>query len=129
MNIPTANPIARTTDPATSWKAATSVKKKTINQAMEIILFLLHKQPFTDEEIYDYKFLVENSISPSGMRTRRNELLQAGLIVSCGEGKTKSGRSCHKWQLTIRGEEVYEYINNRTEKTTIGEALYETGPF
>ena len=128
MNIPTADPIARTSDPATSWKAATSVKKKTINTAMRTILSALSMSPLTDEELHD-NHAPFHKVSPSGLRTRRNELLKAGLIVSCGEGKTKSGRSCHKWQLTLRGEEVAEYIKNHAEKITLGEALYETGPF
>ena len=128
MNIPTADPIARTSDPATSWRAATSVNKKTINKVMKTILFLLSKADFTDEEMLDYKMLT-GKFSPSGFRTRRNELLKAGLIQSSDIGKTKSGRFCQIWQLSERGTEVWEYIKKHEKRMTIGEVLYETGPF
>lgn len=80
---------ARTTDPATSHAAAASVGDTTPLQANVLALFH-HQGPMTDPDLLDlYRQMVDAGdyppASPSGIRTRRNELEKAGRLVSHGE--------------------------------------------
>lgn len=92
-------PHARTTDPQTSHEAAESVKNLTETQ--EYILKALVR-PRTDVDLLDaYRNLKFAPIaSESGIRSRRAELVAAGLIVDSGERrKTPSGRNAIVWKL------------------------------
>ncbi len=90
-------PVAhvRASDPVTSHAVAASVTN--IRQSQEAILYVLKTQGnLTDEQIYPF---VCKGMSPSGARSRRNELCSAGLVLDSGQrGKTSSGRSTIIWQ-------------------------------
>ena len=121
------DPKARHSDPASSWRAASSVTKKTINQTMKGILARLHISPTTDEKLVDY--LCHIKTSPSGIRTRRKELENAGLVISCGEVLNNHNRTCNLWQITKAGVTALDLVLSTDRKVTIGEAINHDGPF
>ena len=92
-------PNARTSDPLTSHEAAESVAN--ITETQEAIYNLL-KRPLTDQQLIAfYRELVEFGKAPmaseSGIRSRRAELVQLGLVTDKGDSKTWSGRRCTVW--------------------------------
>ena len=99
-------PRARLTDRGTSHAAAKSVRNQTATHA-RIVDVLERSGPATDEEIAGYYFHLGQlfdwpPVSPSGLRSRRAELVDLGVIVESGKSRTKSGRSCTIWELAAR---------------------------
>lgn len=91
-------PRARSTDPATSHAAAQSVTNATDLQ--RTVLELLKKHgPSTDMELAQrHADDTDEPASPSGLRTRRAELTEAGLVYDTNERRlSPSGRSCVVW--------------------------------
>ena len=91
-------PFARKSDPGTSHKAAASVKN--ITETQQFILKALRK-PGTDQKIAEaYKsFRKAPMASESGLRTRRSELVELGLVIDSGKrSKTASGRQAIVWK-------------------------------
>lgn len=93
---------ARRTDPTTSHEAAKSVRNQT--DTHERILELFERfGDATDEDLLVYWGQMASlndwpPISPSGLRSRRAELVALGLVVNTGEKSiTNSGRSCIVW--------------------------------
>lgn len=97
-------PRARLSDPKTSWDAAGSVDDVTATQA--IILMLLRERPMTDEQlVFEYNAGVVRgdylAKSPSGIRSRRAELVRKGLVVDNGvRGLMSTGRTAIVWQVS-----------------------------
>lgn len=93
---------ARITDPTTSWEAAGSVKNITDTQ-QHILTCLLF--PKTDDELISTFDAMAGSngwrlASPSGLRSRRAELVARGLVKDSGERrKSWSGRQSIVWQV------------------------------
>ena len=103
--------VSRRTDPATSREAAASVidpSKGTYAKILAAFKTLdRYGVGFTDEQLFDvwqnqHRRLGRDwpPISPSGLRSRRNELTRRGLIVDSGErAKTRAGRRSIVWRL------------------------------
>jgi hypothetical protein len=93
--------VARRSDPKTSWDAARSVRGLTETQYR--VLFLLRLQgPLTDEEIWHQHLYTLPGIfvSQSGLRTRRAELVDKGIIVDTGRTRpTDAGRDSIVWDV------------------------------
>ena len=90
---------ARRTDPGTSHEAAASVGDLT--QAQQAILEIIAERPRTDEEVYAVVVARGLRISVSGTRTRRRELVDAGLVEDSGQVKlTGVGRRTIVWRAT-----------------------------
>jgi len=91
---------ARSTDPPTSWQAAASIAGIRDSQA-KIYSILLRHGPLHDEAILPLFVAAFGSISPSGCRSRRAELVDAGLVQPFrGEPHLvvlPSGRSSVRW--------------------------------
>lgn len=89
---------ARNTDPSTSREAAASVLR--IRETQQHILDTLRTHgPLTDEQISHVAFEEGWYTSPSGLRTRRAELVEKGLIADSGERhRTASGRRTIIWK-------------------------------
>jgi len=92
---------ARRTDPETSHEAAASVEN--LRASQHAVWALLREiGPSTDEELAEAvrqspRFL----ISPSGLRTRRHELVDAGLVHDTGQRKIlATGRRAVVWAAT-----------------------------
>lgn len=93
-------PKARRTDPATSHAAARSVAN--LRHSQQVILKLLALEgPKTDEELlYLWNDRIAERISPSGLRTRRSELVDLGLVRDSGERRPlESGRTAIAWEV------------------------------
>ncbi len=97
-------PHARLTDPITSHEAAARVNADALTQTQTIIMKLLADPAgMTDEQLVNayqgYCRLagIKNTSSPSGIRSRRNELYRAGKIEAIAYGKTTSGRRSIVW--------------------------------
>lgn len=93
---------ARTTDPTTSFEAAGSVRNITEVQN-NILICLTWAQ--TDDDLVDcYDRMASANgwklASPSGIRSRRAELVAMGLVKDTGERrKSWSGRNAIVWQV------------------------------
>jgi hypothetical protein len=100
-------PHARTLDPSTSHQAAASILDT--RTTMRVILQILAKGSATDEVIgYVYDGLVDADrapmASPSGLRSRRAELVDLELVEDSGERRPLStGRRAIVWQITDLG--------------------------
>lgn len=106
---------ARRTDPPTSHEAARRVDPNagTHKRILDLLRMFppggapyhgphVHEQGgLTDEQIaFWWHDQYDEPISPSGLRSRRNELTRRGLVVDSGQrGKTAAGRSCIVWRL------------------------------
>lgn len=97
---------ARLTDPETSRQAARSISRDKMRKTQrQIIEVLTRFGSACDEDIQIYFSQLSDVESwplqsPSGLRSRRAELVKAGLIVDSGErSKTSSGRQTIVWEL------------------------------
>lgn len=91
--------LARTTDPPTSHEAAASLSQIHITMTRQHILDILDKNRdgLTDEQIAE-RFTMP--FTPSGIRTRRSELVAGGLVVDTGrKALTRSRRRAIVWSL------------------------------
>lgn len=97
-------PHARITDPSTSHEAARSLTAERLSETQRAILELLAKHPMADDEIGFRHYAIAsggrwNHASPSGLRSRRAELVQMGLVVRHSTDTTKFGRKQIVWAL------------------------------
>lgn len=93
-------PNARRTDPKTSQDAAASVDNVTMTQ--EFVLRAL-KRPRTDPQLIEaYRKQKKAPLaSESGIRTRRAELVDKGLVVDSGvRSVTPFGRKAIVWAVS-----------------------------
>ena len=95
--------VARRTDSETSHEAADSVKDITDTQEFILDCFSCWG-PMTDEQLMDTinprSKPMEHLISPSGLRSRRAELVANGLLEwSGGYGETRAGRRSRIWRV------------------------------
>ena len=94
-------PRARRTDPGTSHAAAGSVDRDRLPSTQRAILTMLqYGGPMTDEQMWDrwHEMLLEE-ISPSGLRTRRAELVAKGFVRDTGWRRSlRTGRSAIVWE-------------------------------
>lgn len=94
----------RNSDPHTSHLAALSESDpEHTSRTKEAILVILKYQAMTDSEmIRVYRDLVEFGDAPkasdSGLRSRRSELVAAGLVEFAGFGVSDLGRKSIVWQ-------------------------------
>lgn len=97
---------ARHTDPETSHDAAASLREERVRRSQQHVLTLLRREgPLTDSAISElYPRYYPNPTdrqSPSGLRTRRAELVDQGLVEDSGERATlPSGRKSIVWRVT-----------------------------
>lgn len=102
-------PAARTTDPRTSHEAAESVRRITATKF--VILDLLTRAACDEDLVERYNFRTHHGApkaSPSGIRSRRKELVDAGLVEQYGLDWTASGRSAIVWGLTVAGRDALD---------------------
>lgn len=94
--------VARRDDPPTSWAAANSIDPVELtDRQRHVYECIRYFGPATDTEIAVFYF---NSgrpwQSPSGLRTRRAELVDRGLIVDTGTTRpTPAGRQSIVWAV------------------------------
>lgn len=95
-------PVARMTDPETSHEAARSLKAEKLNETQNAIMQILDGNDLTDEEIAQRHFAGAEAgfwlhASESGLRSRRAELVQGGLVQKVGKSQTRFGRAALVW--------------------------------
>lgn len=90
---------ARADDPESSWVAARSVKN--LNQTHERVKACLIAGPATDDQIIArYQDLYGQDATPQSIRSRRSELVTAGLVTFSGEyGTSANGGKSRIWRL------------------------------
>lgn len=100
-SLPFGDPVARRTDPDTSWDAARSVDlRRRTRTHSEILAILAAHGPLMDHEIAAHAITRGSFTSPSGFRTRRKELTARGFVVFTGRyGHTPAGRRAEIWGL------------------------------
>lgn len=95
----TRGPVARNTDPGTSWAAAKSVVDVRESQ-WRVYLAFLDADGFTDEELIAHARGLAWPMSDSGIRTRRHELVTKGWLCDTGERRlTAAGRHTIVWGI------------------------------
>lgn len=89
---------ARRGDPWTSHAAAEQVER--IRESQRAVLDVLADEgPMTDEQIATALAFAGVGMSPSGARTRRKELVDAGLVRDSGRTTfTRSNRQTIIWE-------------------------------
>lgn len=99
--------VARRTDPGTSWEAARSVDHIRESQ-VEVLDCIARGGLMTDEELVDILASEGSMQSPSGIRTRRNELVDMGRIRDSGKrARGKTGRRMILWEtVPLRDEQT-----------------------
>jgi len=98
--------VARRTDPATSWAAARSLSEDTLRDSQREVLRIVRRfGPLTDDGIFGW--FADGTISPSGARTRRAELVAKGLVYDTGRReRLPSGRHSIVWAAVAPGTVV-----------------------
>ena len=90
--------LARNTDPETSHLAAASLASDKLRASQdEVLRFMRARGPLTDDQLVrTYVGTVPQS--PSGLRTRRSELVARGLVEDTGKRVVlPSGRKAIVW--------------------------------
>ena len=98
-------PRARAGDPGTSHQAAASATERTITEMHGRILRLLDVMgPCTDERLAAwYADQFDDPFTPSGLRTRRHELVEMGRVEWTGDtARLTTGRQGRVWRLVSR---------------------------
>jgi len=93
-------PNTRVTDPSTSFEAAASITPESLSATKKWILKFLNDRPRTDESlILAFRRLADVRVSESGIRSRRAELVELGLVKDSGlRQKLTSGRNAIVWE-------------------------------
>lgn len=106
----TAQPHARRSDPATSHAAAASISRRTQVTCQQAVLACLTMLRCSDDVnlCVTYERIAGHHGWPvqsqSGIRTRRSELVAAGLVVDTGRKVTlASGRQAVVWAVVQQG--------------------------
>jgi DNA-binding transcriptional ArsR family regulator len=88
-------PVARATDPETSWEAAERAKlNKSTNRALALRLLREHPEGLTDFDLAELTGLQQTSIGK-----RRGELRDAGLVRATDRRRrSPSGSSAIVWE-------------------------------
>jgi hypothetical protein len=90
------NGLVRGSDPVTSREAAAGVQGRLVSDRAVVLEALREVGPCTDEVLVEFAQVL--GLSPSGVRTRRCELVRAGLVLDTGRvGRTVSGRRAIVW--------------------------------
>jgi hypothetical protein len=99
--------VARRTDPETSRAAAASITPATMRTSQRVVLNALRLiGPSTDEVLLSAVADMMTAaglkpMSPSGCRSRRSELVDAGLVRDSGQrAELASGRKAIVWEVT-----------------------------
>lgn len=94
--------VARRTDPLTSHLAAGSITSERIRRSQAEVLTVLRRYgSMCDESIAEHAKTLGIVQSPSGLRTRRSELVDLGQIADSGSRvRLRSGRMSIVWRLS-----------------------------
>lgn len=94
----------RRTDPSTSWEAGRRLSPESTRELYNDIIFVMWNNVkldgLTDEElIFVLTEQMFKKYTPSGIRSRRSELVEAGWLRDSGQRRnTKAGRPAIVWE-------------------------------
>lgn len=98
MKVPTAHKVRRR-DPSTSLQAALSQTPDKSRMLYSTIYSVLERQAMTDEELLAIFHKARKVVTPSGVRSRRAELAEAGWLRDSGERRdTQAGHPAIVWE-------------------------------
>ena len=98
---PSAKAKVRRYDPGTSFSAALSQTPEKSRGLYMAIRQILARKPMTDEELLALFQSRSKSVTPSGVRSRRAELVDAGWLRDSGEKRpTAAGNTSIVWEAT-----------------------------
>lgn len=105
LEVPGGEAATRQGDPEESYSAAASTGNLTVNQRSVMTLMRVLGKPVLDEELikaYERhrKALLLPEQSESGLRSRRSELSNAGLLTQGESKKMTTGGTGRTWTLT-----------------------------
>lgn len=86
--------VARKTDPKTSHEAAESVVEVSDTQFK---IWSLLRKPLTDEQLVEAFRSKGWMGTDSGIRSRRKDLVDLGVVVVKSYATTRAGRKCIVW--------------------------------
>lgn len=110
----------RASDPDTSRDAAEGLRN--VRATHHFVMAALARSPMTDEQIADRAWADEVEVSPSGLRTRRSELVEAGYVRATEKRlPLASGRLGIVWALTSAGFAAHQ------ESLTLAQGRDDTG--
>lgn len=111
-------PRARPSDPETSHVAADGISPDDLRQSQVQVLLLFREEgPFTDERLVELCRERGVKQSPSGLRTRRSELVDKGLLEDSGDRQeTMFGNPAIVWRTTKGGRFLAADIQSRRER-------------
>lgn len=96
---------SRITDPATSKLAAAKLPEDMADRYRVIYEVVRTLGPISDEDMIASLELFDISMSTSGARTRRSEMVDAGWVRDSGKrGTTSNGGECTLWECVPPGE-------------------------
>lgn len=102
-------PVARRTDPATSWAAAQSLSDGHVRGSQQAVLSTLRQSgPLTDPEIMAAIHAAGGTWSDSRLRTARKELCARGLVHAEGTTRGLTGSQFTRWAATPTQQEIKE---------------------
>ena len=89
-------PVARNSDPETSWQAADRVADKAPTDRLKVLAALKEHGKGSDFDLEQWTGVIATSIG-----VRRGELVKAGLVVDSGErGVNGRGSKVILWRLS-----------------------------
>lgn len=92
--------IVRRNDKSTSWFAAISISSENRVRLYEAIRLALWDGRRTDDELRENLLVRGVAHSPSGLRTRRSELVKSGWVRDSGERRDSDlGHPAIVWEL------------------------------
>lgn len=92
----------RGSDPDTSFHAALSITSESTRFLYRDIYYVLNRGSKTDEELITTFRTMGRSYTPSGVRSRRAELVVAGWVIDSGKRRLlKTGRKGIVWKAVV----------------------------
>jgi hypothetical protein len=113
---------ARRADPSTSHDAARVATDRARESQRDVYRLLRRFGPLTDEQLVEAAAQAGVQQSPSGLRTRRAELVDAGWVVDTGERRELPGRSRKTVAIVWRHVRPEERPEMRADTATRGVA-------
>lgn len=106
--------LARGRDPSTSFIAAQGVNVARDKRRVLTVMRELradHSNPVTDDQIYEHAVSEFAGVSAQSMRSRRKELMAAGLVECVDrDGRSAMGNRCRRFALTEDGAQMAQQI-------------------
>lgn len=98
-------PVARDTDPLTSFQAGENPSARQASELEVLLLLTDAGRPLSDAEVVDFhratRGIDGDWFTEQRLRTARKQLVDKGLVRDAGvrEGASPTGRRAHVWEI------------------------------